>query len=122
MKTVHVEYFRNDWDFQSAFCEALYGSYGRLDLSCVAEVIACDIGEREGADWIAVVRLDGTSWSQGQLPYCVMRAGCNYTGWDCIASGKVEFYATREEALCRNTLTAEECDRLEVPYEKVGAA
>ena len=37
-----------------------------------------------------------------------MRAGCDYTGWDCRAGGKIEFYNTIEEALSPLTLTVEE--------------
>ena len=112
MKTIDLKEFRDGSDWQYAFHEARYGCCGPEDLSCVAEVIAADPGDNDGPEWIAVVRLDGTGWSEGLPQFCVMRAGCDYTGWDCQAGGKVEFYETREEALSPLTLTAEELARL----------
>src|SRR5690349_17457547 len=116
MKTIDLEAFRNDSDFQYAFHEALHGQCGNADLSCVTRVIAADEGENDGRDWIAVVELDGTGWSEERQKFCVMRAGCDYTGWDCRAGGKVEFYDTEKECLSVLTLTAEELERLEVVH------
>lgn len=46
----------------------------------VREVIACDEGENDGPDWIALLKLkDGR--------YAFLSAGCDYTGWDCQAGG-----------------------------------
>jgi hypothetical protein len=43
--------------------------------SDVAEVIATDDGENDGPEWLGVFLLrDGR--------YAVLRAGCDYTGWD----------------------------------------
>lgn len=114
MKTIDLGTFRNDIDFQSAFHEAVFDGCGKCGLSCVTRVIAADEGENDGADWIAVVELDGTGWSEGRKRFCVMRAGCDYTGWDCQAGGKAEFYDTEEECLSLLTLTAEERTRLEI--------
>lgn len=112
MKTVPIDEMRDNYSWKCAFHEALHGCYGDADLSCVAEVIAAVEGENDGADWLAVVRLDGTGWSSERKPYCVVRASCDYTGWDCQAGGKVEFYDTLEEALLPLTLTEEERQRL----------
>jgi len=46
----------------------------------VAEVIAADPGENDGANWVCVLRL-----VDGRFAY--IEAGCDYTGWDCRASG-----------------------------------
>lgn len=46
-------------------------AYSRED---VAEVIACQDGDNDGPDWVAIGRLkDGR--------YFTIRAGCDYTGW-----------------------------------------
>lgn len=46
----------------------------------IAELIACEEGERDGANWIAIMRLkDGR--------FAFLTAGCDYTGWDCQSGG-----------------------------------
>lgn len=111
MNTISVEEMKNDYNWRSAFNEAMNGqylSYGEIGpISNVIDVIACDEGENDGAIWIAVVQ-----WSGSEGAFCVMRAGCDYTGWDCQASGKMEFYSSLEEAIHPNTLTEEERCRM----------
>ncbi len=41
----------------------------------VVEIVAAEEGENDGADWLGVFHL-----SDGR--YAVLRAGCDYTGWD----------------------------------------
>ncbi len=48
--------------------------------SDVAEVLAIADGENGDADWIGVFRL-----RDGRFAY--VEAGCDHTGWDCIADG-----------------------------------
>ncbi len=46
----------------------------------VARVVALSEGENDGANWICVCELkDGR--------FAFVSAGCDYTGWDCQASG-----------------------------------
>ncbi len=40
----------------------------------VAEVLAMDEGENDGAEWVGVFRLTDGRW-------VAIRAGCDYTGW-----------------------------------------
>ncbi len=46
----------------------------------VKRVIAASEGENDGADWLCVVELN-----DGRFAF--VSAGCDYTGWDCQASG-----------------------------------
>lgn len=113
MKTIPIEEMKNGYDWQHAFHEACLGHCKPYDaedigpVKNVSEVITCSAGQNDEAEWIAVV-----GWGGPEGSFAVMRAGCDYTGWDCQAGGKIEFYKTREEALSPNTLTAEERERL----------
>ncbi len=46
----------------------------------VKRVIALSEGENDGPNWLCVVELD-----DGRFAF--VSAGCDYTGWDCMASG-----------------------------------
>lgn len=113
------EEMRDAGDWQHAWYEAQYGSYGppfdyenRKDvipddfaLNQVVEVIAESEGENDGPDWVCVARMqDGR--------YAVMSAGCDYTGWDCQASGRIDYHDTLEEATSPNGLLQKFRDRL----------
>lgn len=103
---------RDSYDWRCAFDEAFDRGYqyrkdeadlGEID--GVVRIVASDEGENDEADWIGVFEMtDGR--------YLVVRAGCDYTGWDCQASGTHEWHATEDEALSPNTLTVEERTRL----------
>jgi len=104
-----LEDFKNDRDWQCAFYEAEEGQYGpaynlgRGPIEDVVKVIACDAGENDTSEWIAVVHLkDGR--------YAVMAAGCDYTGWDCQASGTMEYHSAL--GLATTDLTPEQAERL----------
>jgi len=109
---------KKDYGFRHAFFEAQHGfcgpdNYASDDcdsvLDDVVEVIASVEGENDGPSWVALVRLrDGR--------YCRMAAGCDFTGWDCQASGNLEFYATREELLSPLAITKEEASRLGIVF------
>lgn len=46
----------------------------------ILDLIACEAGENDGPEWVAVMRLkDGR--------YAFLEAGCDYTGWDCQSGG-----------------------------------
>lgn len=49
----------------------------------IAKVIMHEYGENDGPSWLLVGRLkDGR--------YFFLEAGCDYTGWDCQASGDIQ--------------------------------
>lgn len=72
MKT--IEEMKEDYDWQEAF------AYAGFTMDDVDSVIASDDGENDGESWIAVFKL-----KDGAFAY--LEAGCDYTGWDCQASG-----------------------------------
>lgn len=88
--------------FKSNWSEAAeYASWKPED---VAEVLAMEEGENDGANWLMVVKLkDGR--------YSFLSAGCDYTGWDCQAGGSSDEKATLEE-LIRMGMGQEDRDRL----------
>lgn len=114
MKTVSLDEMKSDYSWKCAFHEAIHDGYGEEDLSCITSVVAAEEGENDGDDWICVVAVDGTGFSKDMKRYCVMRAGCDYTGWDCQAGGKIEWYDTIDECLSPLTLTEDERKRLEI--------
>lgn len=75
--------------------------FGRRD---VALIVGQDEGENDGADWICFGRLWDGRWF-------ALAAGCDYTGWDCQASG-FALVAASAEALIRLGLTDGELERL----------
>lgn len=107
-----LEQMKSSSTWHHAFHEAEFGEYGEHSkiLDSVVEVIASAYGENDEEDWIALVRL-------GDGRFCKMSAGCDYTGWDCQASGVIEFYNTRDELLSMNTLTEQEAARLNIPWK-----
>lgn len=72
------ELLESAYDWRSAMGEAL--SDKDYEIPEDAEVIASDEGFNEGPDWVCVVRLSDGTW-------IFAAAGCDYTGWDCQASG-----------------------------------
>lgn len=99
MYTITPQELQSDYNWREAFNTA--GD----SVDNVTEVIAADAGYNDGDNWIAVVKLNTGG-------YAVMRAGCDYTGWDCCAGGNIEYYSTVEDAISVLTLTQEERDRL----------
>ena len=108
-----VDEMREDFDWREAFeyaagggmpTEGYAGDCGGFTFDDVAEVIARDDGENDGPDWIAVFRLrDGR--------FAFLSAGCDYTGWDCQASGSTWFAASLD-ALVQWGLTDDARGRL----------
>ena len=98
-----------DWD--CAFKEAMLPSNPltrevsdrRYTPADVVRIVAAEEGENDGRDWIGVFELnDGR--------FLTVRAGCDYTGWDCRAGGSSEWTNTEAEAIA--CLTPEERERL----------
>lgn len=75
-----------------------------IGIDDVTEVIAMAEGENDGASWLMAGRVkDGR--------YFLLCAGCDYTGWDCQASGEVMFAGTRDD-LIRFCLSDDDRSRL----------
>jgi len=116
-----LEEFKNDSDWQHAFYEAVYSTCGfnymdqedRGPIEYVEEVISCEVGENDGDEWIAIVCLKMPELPGGK--FAIMAAGCDYTGWDCHASGVIEYYNTLGEAITE--LTPEQAHRLHYPHD-----
>lgn len=121
-----LEQMRDDYDWQEVFRYAEGGdqqgkgpdvrraapigdedcSLEPFGLEDVAEITASSEGENDGPDWIAWGELkDGRYFS--------LRAGCDYTGWDCQASGHAEVASTRE-LMTKHGFTDDEAQRLGV--------
>ena len=107
-----VDEMRESYDWQEAFkyaeggepTEGYAGSLAGFTFDDVAEVIACDDGENDGPDWIAVFRLhDGR--------FAFLSAGCDYTGWGCQESGRT-WFASSLDALVQWGLTDDARGRL----------
>jgi hypothetical protein len=100
-----LEDFKADGDWQNAF-----GAKHRGPIENVTRVIYAAEGENDEDDWLAVVE-----WSGDEGRFAVMSAGCDYTGWDCQASGTIEFYPSEATAL--SDLTPEQAKRLGLPHD-----
>lgn len=68
---------------------AEYASWNPKD---VAEVLAMDAGENDGANWLMVVKL-----KDGRFSF--LSAGCDYTGWDCQAGGSSDEKETLDDLI-----------------------
>lgn len=100
--------------------DAWYSTYGSPDLrravpgdeveltpfgrDNVVELLGLSEGENDGPEWLAAGRLDDGRWF-------MLRAGCDYTGWDCQAGGMADV-ASSKEVLIKHALTKEEKERL----------
>ncbi len=127
---MNLEEFKSDYDWRCAFNEArgsgytwdddapkppgdpkfprasngYTGSRASFDIGDVAEIIATSDGENDTRDWVGAFRLN--DWR-----FLMVRAGCDYTGWDCQASGDSEV-ADSLENLIRWSMNDEERVRL----------
>lgn len=98
----------SNWENAFAFAgtEPMSGNFGTpsscgepavhetvFGLNDVAEVIGqWEHDDDDGWDGVAVVRLkDGR--------FASIAAGCDYTGWDCVANGAAKVAATRENII-----------------------
>lgn len=76
----------DDYNWKNAFAYAKGFTLG--DVARVEQKIE---GENEGADWIIWGELRNRQW------FC-LKAGCDYTGWDCQASG-ASYTGTKEDVV-----------------------
>ncbi len=65
----------------------------------VAEIVGITEGENDGHNWEIAGRLTDGRWF-------FLSAGCDYTGWDCVASGQA-WVADDRDSLIQFGLTAE---------------
>jgi hypothetical protein len=72
----------------------------------VEELIGVSEGENDGPAWLAWGRLSDGRWF-------LLRAGCDYTGWDCQAFG-VAIVADTAANMIRFGFEPEDCSRLGV--------
>lgn len=76
-----------DYDWREVFRYA--GQFGTSD---VEAILGLREGENDGANWLMYGQLkDGR--------YFYLSAGCDYTGWDCQASGWGDVKDTLEELI-----------------------
>ena len=77
----------------------------------VAEILAMDEGEKDERTWMLACKLnDGR--------YLYIEAGCDYTGWDCQASGSA-WVANDLQSLILFGLTNEARARLRMPLPRL---
>lgn len=109
---ITLEEMKGNYDWEHAFYEAVHHQYGPDEglgpLEHVTEILHSVAGENDESSWLAIGR-----WDDGK--FFVMDAGCDYTGWDCQASGTMEFHDTLGEAL--TDLTPEQARRLGLPHD-----
>lgn len=79
-----IDKMKLDYDWKEAFC------YASFSMDDVTNIIAADEGYNDGDSWVCV----------GQLKnglYFFLTAWCDYTGWDCQASGDSSCASSLEE-------------------------
>lgn len=74
----------------------------------IDEVLAFAAGENDESQWLCLF-----STSIPGQEFGIMRAGCDYTGWDCQAWGEIHYTSTWD-TMRRLELTDEERQRLGV--------
>lgn len=79
-----------------------------FDREDVKAINGLDEGDNDGPDWIVWGVLKDDRWF-------VVRAGCDYTGWDCHASNSSNVEDTREDII-RYGMTRTERVRFGVQY------
>jgi len=94
----------NQQGFTPSKTEGFKGSIDPFTFDDIVEVIACVEGENDGADWLAVLRLQ-----DNRLIF--VTAGCDYTGWDCVSDMRSVVAATLPE-LIRWGMSEEQRERL----------
>ncbi len=65
--------------------------YASFTFENIERVVWALEGENDGPDWLLLVELKGGG-------YGALRAGCDYTGWDCQAGGDSGKFERLEQA------------------------
>lgn len=115
MSDIDLNDFKADWDWRHAFYEAVSGYCGDVvdslgPIESVTKVHYASEGENDGDSWIAVVE-----WSGEEGGFAVVDAGCDCTGWDCQASGFIDYYPSLSLAI--SSLTPEQARRFGLPHD-----
>lgn len=98
---MNLEYIKNDYDWREAFEYA--DGFAMDDIQTIANLAE---GQHDGDDWVIYGQLKNGKWFY-------LSAGCDYTGWDCQASGTSGLEETRD-LIERLHLTSKDRDRLNV--------
>lgn len=109
---MNIQDFREGYDWRSAVevsriaRVAQLGPHQRITMTVedVVEITHASVGENDGPNWLCVGRLNDGQWFS-------MVAGCDYTGWDCKASGEILIGDSFEE-VARFGLGNEDRERL----------
>lgn len=83
--TLTREQLKASYDWEQAFTYA-----EGFTIDDVAKVHGSDDGENDGAEWVIWGQLRDKQWFY-------LHAGCDYTGWDCQASGHSYTADTKKE-------------------------
>jgi hypothetical protein len=86
-QSISVAQLRESYDWKAAFAYA--SGFTMDDIGTVHGAVE---GENDGDDWIIWGRLKDGRWFS-------LKAGCDYTGWDCQASGHSHTAATKKELI-----------------------
>lgn len=68
------------------------GKVGPVSISDVKRIVACSEGERDERAWMGLFELHSGA-------FLTLVASCDYTGWDCQASGSSELFDTEADAI-----------------------
>lgn len=86
------------------------------DVSCdtfqrddIEHILSLAEGDNDGPDWLIAGRLRDGRWF-------ALRAGCDYTGWDCQSGGNVSVCESQEDLLTFG-MTGTERSRLGLFYD-----
>ena len=106
-----MEYNTYDWEQAFVYAAVIRTATGcsqaSFEFHDVAEVIAAEEGSNDGPSWLMVGKLhDGR--------FFFLEAGCDYTGWDCQASGDAQVADTLTN-LIRFGMTEDARTRLNLP-------
>lgn len=82
---IPIQTMMDAYDWQQAM------TYAKFKFDQIGRVILAVEGEGDGPDWLLLVELKGGGFG-------ALRAGCDYTGWDCQAGGDSGIFETHEQA------------------------
>lgn len=86
---ISIQQLKDDYNWREAF-EFAEG----FTIDDVVEIQHAIEGYNDGDDWIIWGRLRGAVHGDG--PWFCLKAGCDYTGWDCRASRMSYVASTRK--------------------------
>lgn len=80
-----LEALMGAYDWQEAM------KYSKFRFDQIDRVVLAIEGDHDGPDWLLLVELKGGGFGS-------LRAGCDYTGWDCQAGGDSGIFERLEQA------------------------